>query len=58
MNKKIRKNKRNLLGQIWDFLKVRKAWWLLPLIIMTLLLGVLLIIASSSKASVFIYTLI
>lgn len=58
MNKKIRKNKRNLLGQIWGFLKVRKAWWLLPLIIMTLLLGVLLIIASSSKASVFIYTLI
>jgi hypothetical protein len=52
------KNKRtNLLRQIWDFLKVRKAWWLLPLIVMTLLLGVLLIIASSSKASIFIYTL-
>ncbi len=50
--------KSNLLTQVWDFLKVRKQWWLLPLIIMIVLLGTLLIIASSSKVSVFVYTLI
>ncbi|MFW9881179.1 MAG: DUF5989 family protein, partial [Candidatus Thorarchaeota archaeon] len=27
------KNK-SILGELWDFLKVRKAWWLAPIIIM------------------------
>ena len=52
------KRRFNLLRNIWDFLKVRKKWWLLPLIIMLALLGILLIFASSSKVSVFVYTLI
>jgi hypothetical protein len=53
-----RKKGDGLLKQVWGFLKVRKAWWLLPLIVMTLLLGVLIFVASSSKVSVFVYTLI
>jgi hypothetical protein len=28
-----------LLREIWDFLKVRKAWWLTPIIIMLILVG-------------------
>ena len=45
------------LKQFWEFLKVRKKWWLGPIIIMLLLLGMLLITASSTPLAPFIYTL-
>ena len=32
-----------LLIEIWNFLKVRKAWWLTPIIIMLFLVGVLIV---------------
>ena len=51
------KNK-GLLGETWDFLKVRKAWWLTPIIIMLILVGVLIIFGQSSALSPFIYALI
>ena len=35
------KNK-SLLGELWDFLRVRKAWWLAPIIIMLILVGALI----------------
>jgi hypothetical protein len=50
------KNK-SMLGEIWDFLKVRKAWWLLPIIIMLILVGILIIFSQSSALSPFIYAL-
>lgn len=50
------KNK-SLLGEVWDFLKVRKAWWLLPIIIMLILVGGLIIFSQSSAISPFIYAL-
>lgn len=50
------KNK-SLLNEVWDFLKVRKAWWLLPLIIMFFVIGTLIFIANSSVLSPFIYAL-
>ena len=50
------KNK-NLLGELWDFLKVRKAWWLTPIILMLLIVGVLIIFGQSSALSPFIYAL-
>ncbi len=50
------KNK-SLMGEVWNFLKVRKAWWLAPTIILLLLVGVLIIIAQSSALSPFIYAL-
>jgi len=46
----------SLLGDLWQFLKERKKWWLLPLIIVLLLLG-LFIIFSRSAIAPFIYTL-
>lgn len=46
-----------LLREIWDFLKVRKAWWLAPIIIMLILVGVLIILSQSSALSPFIYAL-
>ena len=47
-----------LVRELWDFLRVRKKWWLLPIIIMLLLVGVLIIFAETSPISPFIYTLI
>ncbi|KKT79231.1 MAG: hypothetical protein UW76_C0032G0003 [Parcubacteria group bacterium GW2011_GWF2_44_8b] len=46
-----------LIAEAWNFLKVRKAWWLLPIIIMLFLLGGLLIVVQSSAVSPFIYML-
>ena len=50
------KNK-GLFGEVWDFLKVRKAWWLTPIIIMLVLIGVLIVLSQSSAISPFIYAL-
>jgi hypothetical protein len=50
-------NNRSLLGEIWDFLKVRKAWWLAPVIILLLVAGALIVLGQSSAVSPFIYAL-
>ena len=50
------KNK-SLLAELWDFLKVRKAWWLAPIIIMLLLAAILIVFGQSSSISPFIYAL-
>jgi len=46
-----------MLAEVWDFLKVRKAWWLAPIIIMLVLVGALIIFGQSSALSPFIYAL-
>ncbi|MFH1441494.1 MAG: DUF5989 family protein [Candidatus Omnitrophota bacterium] len=46
-----------ILKEFWDFLKVRKKWWLLPIVIVFLLLGALIIFTQSSAVAPFIYTL-
>jgi hypothetical protein len=45
------------LVEFWKFLRVRKKFWLLPLLIMIVLFGALLILAESSALAPFIYTL-
>lgn len=50
-------NNRSLLGEMWDFLKVRKKWWLLPIIILLILVAALIIFGQSSSLSPFIYAL-
>ncbi len=47
----------NILKEVWSFLKVRKKWWLLPVIIMLLLVGILIVFGQSSALSPFIYAL-
>lgn len=42
---------------LWSFLKTRKKFWLLPLIIILLLFGVLIVLTSGSAIAPFIYTL-
>lgn len=45
------------LGLIWDFLKVRKKWWLTPIFVVLLLLGLLIVLTQGSALAPFIYTL-
>ena len=45
------------LADLWGFLKVRKKYWLAPLIIMLVLLGALIIFTQGSAIAPFIYTL-
>ncbi|MCK9612238.1 MAG: DUF5989 family protein [Bacteroidales bacterium] len=45
------------LKDLWNFMKVRKKWWLLPIIIVLLLVGVLIVFGSGSAIAPFVYTL-
>jgi len=48
---------RNLLYEVWSYLKVRKKWWLLPIVILLILAALLIIFGQSSVLSPFIYAL-
>jgi hypothetical protein len=47
----------SFLAELWRFLRARKKFWMLPLIIVMLMLGTLLFLAQSSAVAPFIYTL-
>lgn len=46
-----------LIVELWDFMKERKKFWLLPIIITLLSLGSLLVLTQGSAVAPFIYTL-
>ncbi|MGB5261040.1 MAG: DUF5989 family protein [Gammaproteobacteria bacterium] len=46
-----------VLKDLWDFLKVRKKFWMAPIIIVLLLLGALIVLTQGSAVAPFIYTL-
>jgi hypothetical protein len=47
----------DFLKELWAFMKARKKFWLLPIIIFLLLFGGLLVLAQGSAVAPFIYTL-
>jgi hypothetical protein len=47
----------SLIKELWAFLKARKKFWLLPIIVIMLLLGLLIVVAQGSAVAPFIYTL-
>jgi hypothetical protein len=47
----------SLFRELWEFMRVRKKFWLLPIIFIMVLLGGLLILAQGSAVAPFIYTL-
>jgi hypothetical protein len=47
----------DLINDLWDFMRERKKFWLAPIIIVMLLLGVLIVVAQGSAVAPFIYTL-
>ena len=50
-------SKTSTIKELWFFLKVRKRFWLAPILIILFLLIVLIIFAQTSAISPFIYTL-
>jgi hypothetical protein len=47
----------SIVPEIWAFLKVRKKWWLLPVLLAMVLLGVVLVAGQTSALAPFIYTI-
>jgi len=47
----------DFLKELWSFMKDRKKFWLLPIVVVLLLLGGLLVLAQGSAVAPFIYTL-
>jgi len=50
-------NNKGLLRETWVYLRLRKKWWLLPIILMLILVAVLVIFGQSSALSPLIYAL-
>jgi hypothetical protein len=46
-----------MIVEMWRFLGARRKFWLLPIIVVTVLLGGLLVLAQGSVVAPFIYTL-
>ncbi len=50
-------SKISIIKEFWEFIKVRKRYWLLPIVAILFLLSLLVIFSQSSVLSPFIYTL-
>ena len=50
-------NKLAIIKEFWSFLRVRKKWWLAPIVLFLVLLGGLLVFAKGSALAPFIYSL-
>lgn len=48
---------KSMLSEFWAFMKARKKWWLLPILVVMLLVGALLVFAQGSALAPFIYTI-
>ena len=51
------REKMSLLPELWAFMKVRKKWWLGPIVVMLVLLGLLIVLTQGTAVAPFIYTL-
>lgn len=50
-------SKTSILKEFFDFLKVRKRYWLAPIFIILILLSLLIVFAQTSSVAPFVYTL-
>jgi hypothetical protein len=51
------REKLGLLSELWVFMKARKKWWLGPIVLMLVLLGLLIVLTQGTAVAPFIYTL-
>ena len=51
------KTRVGIFGELWAFMKVRKKWWLGPIVIFLVLLSVLIVFTEGSALAPFIYAL-
>ena len=47
----------SMTRELWQFLRVRKKWWLLPVLLVSLMVGTILVFAQTSALAPFIYTI-
>jgi hypothetical protein len=47
----------SFLSELWSFLRARKKFWLMPIVLVLLIVGGLLVLAQGSAVAPFIYTL-
>ncbi len=47
----------SLVAELWAFLRTRKKFWLVPLVVIMLVFGTLLILAQTTAVAPFIYTI-
>jgi competence protein ComGC len=47
----------SFLSEFWTFLKVRKKFWLIPILLILLIFGALIVLSQGSAVAPFIYTL-
>lgn len=47
----------SFLAELWLFMRMRKKYWLLPIVLMMLVFGGLLVLAQGSAVAPFIYTM-
>ena len=45
------------MKEVWDFLRVRKKWWLGPIVVVLVLFGALMVFTQGSAVAPFIYTI-
>ena len=50
-------SKFGIIREFWSFLRVRKKWWITPIVLFLVLLGALLVCAKGSALAPFIYSL-
>jgi len=46
-----------VLGEFFEFIRVRRSWWLFPLVVVLVVLGIFLVFAQASPLAPFIYAL-
>jgi len=47
----------SFVAEFWEFMRVRKKFWLFPIVIMTLMFGGLVVLSHGSAVAPFIYTM-
>jgi len=51
------RSKLSIFGELWAFMKTQKKWWIGPIILVLVLMGLILILTQGSALAPFIYTL-
>ena len=47
----------SIFGELWAFMRIRKKWWIGPIFVVLLLLGLLVVLTEGSALLPFVYTL-
>ncbi len=50
-------SKASIVAEFWEFLRVRKKYWLMPIVVMLAFLGALIVLTQGSAVAPFIYAL-